>query len=121
MSSKRGKNDDGSTSSKNSDSSDSEDESTGDVVLSLKDPTYNHIMHQYFIKLGTKANPNNPEYTDAVAAKEVYDIFKKKDGKFLKYRNPRCARSGYVKVNDDDALESKFYFRRPLYLLIYIC
>jgi len=101
-------NNDGSTSSKNSNASDSEAGSTHDIVLSLRDPTYLHVMHRYFKKLGTRTNPNNPDFTEAMAAKEVFEMFKNKEGKFLKLKNPRIYDDGCIEVDDDEAMESKY-------------
>ena len=101
-------NDDGSTSSKNSNTSDSEYESTKDIVLSLRDPTYLHVLHQYFKKLGSKTNPNNPDFTEATAAQEVFDMFKNKEGKFLKLKNARNFDGGFIEADDDEALDSEY-------------
>jgi hypothetical protein len=100
-------NDDGSTSSKNSNDSNSEAGSTQDIVLSLRDPTYLHVMHRYFKKLGSRTNPNNPDFTEAIAAKEVFDMFKNKEGKFLKFKNARSCDGGYIEVDDDEAMDSE--------------
>jgi len=99
--------DNGSASSKTSNTSDSEDDSTSasDIVLSLRDPTYLHVMQQYFKKLGSRSNPNNPDFTEAIAAKEVFDMFKNKNGKFLKLKNPYSMEGGLIEVDDDDAMD----------------
>ena len=88
-------------------SNESSDKSTKDIILSLTDPTYKEVMHKYFKKLGSKTNPN-PHITDAIAAQEVLDMFKNKEGKFLKLKNPRSVEGGYVEVDDDEALDSEY-------------
>ena len=90
-----------------SEASASDGESTNDVVLSLRDPAYLRVMHQYFKKLGSRSNPN-PDFTESDATKEVFDMFKKKDGKFLKLSNPRNYEGGFYEVDDEDALDSEY-------------
>jgi hypothetical protein len=82
--------------------------STKDIVLSLRDPTYLHVLHQYFKKLGSKTNPNNPDFTEATAAQEVFDMFKNKEGKFLKLKNARNFDGGFIEADDDEALDSEY-------------
>ncbi|KAL7446120.1 hypothetical protein ACHAXM_010061, partial [Skeletonema potamos] len=62
-------------------------------------------MHRYFKKLGARTNPNNPDFTEAMAAKEVFEMFKNKEGKFLKLKNPRIYDDGCIEVDDDEAIE----------------
>ncbi|KAL7501644.1 hypothetical protein ACHAWT_009456 [Skeletonema menzelii] len=88
-----------------SDASISDDGSTNGIVLSLRDPTYLCVMHQYFKKLGSRTNPNNPDFTEAMATKEVFDIFKNKHGKFLKLKNARSFEGGFIEVDDEDAMD----------------
>lgn len=100
---------DGSNSSKTSDTSDSEEEpTTNDAILTLRDPTYLGVLHQYFKKLGPKTSPNDPDFTEAMASKEVFDMFKNKGGKFLKLKNGRSFEGGYIEVDDDEAMESEY-------------
>jgi len=101
-------NDDGPNSSKTSNTSDLDEEPTNDVVLTLRDPTYLNVLHQYFKKLGPKTSPNNPDFTEAMAAKEVFDMFKNKGGKFLKLKNGRTFEGGYIEVDDDEAMDSEY-------------
>ena len=81
--------------------------STNDVVLSLRDPAYLDVLHRYFRKLGSRSNPN-PGFTEADAAKEMFDMFNKKGGKFLKLKNSRSIDKGYIEVDDEEALDSEY-------------
>ena len=69
------KDDDDRSSSSSSDNSDSSEGGASSIVLSLKDPTYLHVLHRYFRKLGSKSNPTDPNFTEAQAAEEIFDHY----------------------------------------------
>ena len=105
-----------------SDASISDDEeSTNDIVLSLRDPTYLRVMHQYFKKLGSRTNPNNPDFTEAMAAKEVFNIFKNRHGKFLKLKNAHSFEGGFIEVDDEDAMDSKYEYDHLIASSDFLC
>lgn len=85
--------------------------SSSDIVLSLKDPTYLHVLHRYFRKLGSKSNPTDPNFTEAQAAEEIFDMFNNKGGKFLKFKNARIGMDGgTIEVDEDEAIDSEYIF-----------
>ena len=82
-----------------------------DSILSLSDPTYRHILEEFFIRLGPKTKGkkvNESELTEAEAAEEVFNIFKNKGGRLLKRQSLRNA-SGVVAIDDEEARKSKYH------------
>lgn len=105
-----GKKDDDDRSS-SSDNSDSSEGGASSIVLSLKDPTYLHVLHRYFRKLGSRSNPTDPNFTEAQAAEEIFDMFNNKGGKFLKFKNARIGMDGgTIEVDEDEAMDSEYIF-----------
>jgi len=106
-----GKKDDDDRSSSSSDNSDSSEGGASSIVLSLKDPTYLHVLHRYFRKLGSRSNPTDPNFTEAQAAEEIFDMFNNKGGKFLKFKNARIGMDGgTIEVDQDEAMDSEYIF-----------
>ena len=104
-----GKKDDDDRSSSSSDNSDSSEGGASSIVLSLKDPTYLHVLHRYFRKLGSRSNPTDPNFTEAQAAEEIFDMFNNKGGKFLKFKNARIGMDGgTIEVDEDEAMDSEY-------------
>lgn len=84
-----------------------------DVVLSLKDPIYKHVMVGFFKKLGGKTAGNDAEKE---AAREALNSFKnRKSGETTRFFKPesRYASKTFVEVDEKGALESTSYFYSP--------
>lgn len=82
-----------------------------DSIISLYDPTYRHLLEEFFIRLGPKTKGkkkkvNESELTEAEAAEEVFNILKNKGGRLLKRQKDGA--SG-VAIDDEEARKSKYH------------
>ena len=79
-----------------------------DVFLSLKHPAYKAIMHAQFRELGRRKNTDEHEAAEKNTASEVFQMFKRRGGKFFKLQHPATYRNTrYYEVDGDAALESE--------------
>ena len=80
-----------------------------DVIVSLRDTNYRQIMEEYFRKLGAKTSQKkNGRLTEREAAEEVYGKLKKKGDRFVRLMNPHNLDGGFIEINDEEALKSKY-------------
>jgi hypothetical protein len=78
-------------------------QSDSSIILSLTDPTYREVMHEYFRKMGT--SKKSADESKAVAL-EVFKEFKRiSGGKFVRIENWRDPNSDYIEVDDDEAVK----------------
>ena len=88
-----------------------------DSILSLSDPTYRHILEEFFIRLGPKTKGkkkvNESELTEADAAEEVFNMLKNKGGRLLKrqkaQKGGRLKNDSVVAIDDEEARKSKYH------------
>ena len=82
-----------------------------DVLVSLRDTSYKEIMEEYFRKLGVKTNQKERgELTEQMAAREVHEKLKKRGDRFVRLTNPHNLDGGFIEIDDEEALKSKFRF-----------
>ena len=87
-------------------SHEAEEEATP-IILSLLDPTYKQVMFAAFQKLGAKhASDRDPNEENRVKG-ETYNLLKSTGRKFMKYRNYRSRKEGFVEIDEKAARESK--------------
>lgn len=76
-----------------------------DIILSLRDPNYKHVIFTANQKLGTHPNRDNDE--EMRVKEEVFNMLKISGGRFMCYQNGKRPQEGLIEVDEKTARKSE--------------